>query len=352
MIASMPVLSLTVPPFTVSLHRALLVVLLGVVQPSCAETAQSQALPANPAAQAAAACPIAAVPPRMDFGVVEPGTTVSATIKLLNPLDRPVRIVASTPSCTCTTVDMTGQTIPAKGYLEMPMSMKMSRAVGKKVAKVDLQFEGIRVPLSVQLDAETAYAVRANPPFIDALAPERMAGFFELIASDGQPFTVKSVDGKPAASADGTAMKPATRQVVKYDFGTPGLKRGVPHFLIVETDHPKCPVLDLRVRHETTRIAPILNFAEFRENLGTVENGKPVEFEIELKKAGSKRVDRVTANHKEFKAEIVGQKSDGDSVLVTVRMTPVGVPQGPFLFTCTFGAGQQASDLWIYGLRK
>lgn len=313
------------------------------------QSAASQNTPAVQTAQAAVSCPITAVPPRTDFGVVEPGTTVSATIKLMNPLDRPIRIVASTPSCTCTTVDMVGKVIPAKGFLEMPMSMKTSRAVGKKAAKVDLQFEGIRVPLSVQIDAETAYAVRANPPFIDALAAERMKGFFEVVSSDGQPFVVRSVDGRPAVAADGTEMKPATRQVVQYDLTQTGLKNGVPPFLIVETDHPKCPVLDLRVRHETTRIAPILNFAEFRENLGVVENGKPVEFDIELKKAGPRRVDRVTANHKEFRAELVNQKSDGDSLLVTVRLTPVGMPKGPFLFTCTYASGPQTSELWIYG---
>ncbi len=302
--------------------------------------------------QTAAACPIVADPPKVDFGIVEPGTKVAATIKLFNPLDRAVRIVLSKPSCTCTTVEMAGKEIPARSFIEMPMSMQTSKAVGKKAAKVDLVFEGVPVPLSVMIEAETAYAVRANPPFVDALAPERMTGFFELLSTDGTPFSVKTIDGKPAVTADGTAMKPATRQVVRYDLRTPGLHTGVPPFLIVETDHPKCPALDLRVRHESTRISPVLNFAEFRSNLGVLETGKPVEFEVELKHAGPKRVDRISSANPGLKFELVGQKSDGDSLLVTVRVTRSGLQSGPFLTTCTFGAGPQTSDLWLFGIAR
>lgn len=296
--------------------------------------------------------PISAEPAIADFGIVEPGTVVSKTIKLINPLDRPVLIRLARPSCTCTTVDMTGKTIPAKGSIEMPMSMKTSLSVGRKTAQVNMVFEGLEQLLEIKLVAETSYAVRANPAYIDALAPERMKGFFELLSNDGTPFTVKTVDGRPAESADGSPMKPAMRQVVRYDLTKPGLQNAVPPFLIVETDHPKCPALDLRVRHDTTKISPVLNFAEFRTNVGVIQNGTPTEFEIELKHAGALRVDRVASKHKEIAAALVEQKSDGDALLVKVKLMPAGMPAGPFLFTCTFGSGAKTSDLWIYGVAR
>ena len=296
--------------------------------------------------------PISAEPAIADFGIVEPGTVVSKTIKLINPLDRPVLIRLARPSCTCTTVDMTGKTIPAKGSIEMPMSMKTSLSVGRKTAQVNMVFEGLEQLLEIKLVAETSYAVRANPAYIDALAPERMKGFFELLSNDGTPFMVKTVDGRPAESADGSPMKPATRQVVRYDLTKPGLQNSVPPFLIVETDHPRCPALDLRVRHDTTKISPVLNFAEFRTNVGVIQNGTPTEFEIELKHAGALRVDRVASRRTEIAAALVEQKSDGDALLVKVRLMPVGMPAGPFLFTCTFGSGAKTSDLWIYGVAR
>jgi hypothetical protein len=245
---------------------------------------------------------------------------------------------------------MTGKTIPANGFLEMPMSMKTSLSVGRKTAQVNMVFDGLDELLEIKLVAETAYAVRANPNYVDALAPERMKGFFELLSSDNTPFTVKTVNGKPAQTVDGSPMKPALRQVVKYDLTVPGLVAGVPPFLIVETDHPKCPVLDLRVRHDTTKISPVLSFAEFRTNVGVLQNGTPTEFEIELKHAKELRVDRVESRHKEVQAVLLDQKSDGDSLLVRVRLLPVGLPIGPCLFTCTFGSGAKTSDLWIYGV--
>lgn len=334
------------------------VALLAPLGASAAETPQT-APPASrppvqpaPAAAPASPCPIVADPPGVDFGVVEPGTKVEATIRLLNPLDRPVAIKLSRPSCTCTTVDMVGKVIPAKGSIDMPMAMQTSRSVGMRTAMVTLVFDGIQAPLAVKIDAETAYAVRANPAYIDALAPERMQGFFELIASDGTPFTVRTVDGKPAQAPDGVPVQPGTRQIVRYDLASPGLTQGVPPFVIVETDHPKCPVLDLRVRHETTRITPAIALAEFRSNVGIVPAKGTVEFEIELKHMGAARVERVTSNRKEWKAELVGQKADGDSVLLKVRLTDLGAMPGPFLFTVALGSGPKSADLWIYGVLR
>ena len=292
--------------------------------------------------------PIIADPPGVNFGIVEPGVTVSATIKLINPLDRPVTIKIAQPSCTCTSVDVTGKVIPAKGMLEMPMSMKTPHSVGPKTAQVQLVFEGFNQVLKVRIDAETAYAVRANPAFIDALAPERMKGFFELSAADGTPFMVLSVAGKPALTADGKPMVAAARQVVRYDF-TPSASAKVPPFLIVETDHPKCPVLDLRVRHETTRIAPALNFAEYRENVGLSAKGASSEFEIEIKHMAAARVSGVTSLNPAAKTELLEQRSDGDSLMVKVRFTNVSLPNGVFLFPCQFTSGAKAADLWLYG---
>ena len=293
--------------------------------------------------------PIRAEPALVDFGVVEPGTVVSATIKLVNPLDRPVTIRAAKPSCTCTTVDMTGKVIPALGSIDMPMSMKTAHSVGDKVAQVNIVFEGLNQLMSVRLEAETAYAVRANPVHIDALAPERMTGFFELLSTDGKPFLVRSVDGKPPVTADGVPMKPASRQVIRYDLTKPGLRQTVPPFLIVETDHPNCPVLDLRVRHESTRITPLLNLAEFRTNVGVLRNGGATEFQIEVKHAGQTRVTGVATSRKDIVAALGEQKSDGDSLLVKVKLLPTSMPNGPVLFTCTLEAPGKNTDLWIYG---
>lgn len=297
--------------------------------------------------------PIKADPPSVDFGIVEPGSTVSAVIKLINPLDRDVRIRAAKPSCTCTTIDMVGKLIPAGGSIEMPMSIKTSHTPGTKPAVVNMAFDGFDQVLVVKIEAETAYAVRATPNFIDALAAERMTGTFELVSSDGTPFVVTSVDGRAPVATDGAPMQPAVRHALRYDFTSPSpLSKGVlnvPPFLIVETNHPKCPILDLRVRHETTRITPAFGFAEFRANCGVLSPKGSTEFELEIKHMGAARIGSVVSLNPKARTEIVSQKPDGSSVLVTVRVTDLGLPPGPFLFPCRFSGNGKQSDFWLFG---
>jgi len=294
--------------------------------------------------------PIKAEPATVDFGFVEPGTTVAATIKLVNPLDRPVTIGAAKPTCTCTTVDMVGKVIPAGGFIEMPMSMKTSQSIGGKVAAINLAFEGVQQVLVVELRAETAYAVRATPNFIDALAPERMAGSFELASADGTPFTVLSVDGSPVVTLDGAPMAPAVRHAVRYDFNPDGgLTRGVPPFLVVETDHPKCPVLDLRVRHSTTRIAPALGFAEFRANCGELKPKGTAEFEVEIKLMGNSRIERIESLDPRFRADMLSQRTEEELLVVRARLADLGAHRGPFLIPCRFFARGRQADYWLFG---
>jgi hypothetical protein len=195
--------------------------------------------------------------------------------------------------------------------------------------------------------------VRASPNFIDALKPERMKGVFELVSSDGAPFVVTNVDGRAPVTIDGSAMQPAVRHVLRYDFSSPSPLSGnvlaVPPFLVVETSHPKCPIIDLRVRHETTRITPAFGFAEFRANCGVMSSKGSSEFELEVKHMGAARIASVQSLNPKVRTEIVSQKPDGSSVLVTVRVTDLGLPPGPFLFPCRFVGNGKQSDFWLFG---
>jgi hypothetical protein len=216
-----------------------------------------------------------------------------------------------------------------------------------------MAFKGLGQVMVLKIEAETAYAVRATPNFIDALAPERVKGTFELQSADGTPFTVKTVDGKPAMTADGSPMKPATKHTVRYDFSSPSALcskfLAVPPFLIVETDHPKCPVLDLRVRHASTRITPAFGFAEFRANTSAMSPKSSMEFEVELKHMRGARIASVQSQSPSFQTQMVSQTPDGESVLVKVRLTDLGAPAGPFLFPCRFSGNGKTSDFWIFG---
>ena len=329
--------------------RTTAIVLAALLAAVSVPPAEAQAPPApnRPAVAPPASGPILADPPGVNFGVVRPETKVEATFKLLNPLDHPVRIIRAVPSCQCTTIDMEGKVIPARGMLEMPMSMKTAKSVGKRSANIQLAFEGLRQVLMVSIECETALPIRATPAYIDALAPERMKGSFEIGAQDGQPFRVIAVDGKPPVLVGGDpGAAPRATYRLAYDFTAPGFR--VPKYVIVETDRGDCPLIDLRVRHETTRIEPPFKVAEFRSSAGRIAPGGSGTFELEIKNLGDQRVTGVRSLSPDATVRLEGQKADGSSVLITVAVTPRPGFEGLLAFPVELVAAGKRYEHLVY----
>lgn len=311
--------------------------------------------------------PVIIDPAEVDFGVVAPETTVEAEVTITNTTSHPIKVLAAVPSCTCTTVSIAGQVIPAGGSLPMPMSMKTSASTGEKVAAVKMMFEGHPDPVQVVIRSEVAYSVRATPPYIDIQqapktpqgtpdTPRPLAGSFTLSSTDGKPFSVISVLGAepvfagPSAGFKPGADAPRNSYTLAYDFtSTPANQ--VPAYVIVETDRADCPALDLRVRHENTHIKPTFKIAEFRSAVGRIEPGKSGRFELEIKEVGGRTVKSVTSkNPAVATARLLEQKPDGKSVLMTAEVTPAASFRGPLYFpvTITLDDGR-STDLWVFG---
>ena len=108
-------------------------------------------------------------------------------------------------------------------------------------------------------------------------------------------------------------------------------------------------MLDLRVRHASTRITPAFGFAEFRANAGAMSPKSSMEFEVELKHMRGARIASVQSQAPSFQTQMVSQTPDGDSLLVKVRVTDLGAPTGPFLFPCRFSGNGKTSDFWVFG---
>jgi hypothetical protein len=277
-------------------------------------------------------------PAGLDFGIVSPHTTLTGTFRLVNLTDEPRKIVQAVPSCQCTTIDIVGRELPARGTLEVPVTMKVS-STGNKIANVKVIVEGEPRPLSLGLKAEVAYPVRvqvpdatgALQPFIDAAAnPAALRGVATVSAVDGKPFRVMSVQGETPRLAPDQGEAPRTSWQVEYELPGAPCER-VPAYLIVETDRPDARLVDARVRHACTRISPAIDIAEFRSNAGVIAAGAAAEFELEVKKLGANRVGSVTAIDPRFRASLVSQRADGSSVMATIRIEPGPDVRGVFL---------------------
>jgi len=320
----------------------------------------------TPAPSAAPAAAVRMEPPRIDFGFVQPHTLLEAEAKIVNDTDQPLRILAAQPTCQCTTVDLVGKVIPARGALPFPVSMKVS-STGEKHAAVQVVVEGFDSVLRIDLVAEVVYSIRAATqnvpggswdPYIDAATnPLRVRGEVTISSLDGKPFRVLSVGMKPPQFLDwDPATPPKSSYRAKYDVSARDCD-SMPRYLIIETDREDAPLIDMRVRHQCTHIKPKIQIAEFRANAGVISPSKPGLFELEIKKvatsAGRLEITGVVSTHAGMTAEIVDRKFDGESLLVTVRLTPKAGTQGVFLFPVRFGVqvpGQPASteELLVY----
>ena len=318
-----------------------------VVSMQALAVAQSKPVgkPMRAATAPAANAKVIAAPAGLDFGVVAPHTVLEGNFKLVNTSDKPLKVLGAQPSCQCTTIEITGKEIPAQvsgvpGVLEVPVTMKVS-ATGIKTAQVKVVVEGEPLPITLDLRAEVAYAVRMAiadaagnaQPFVDAAEDaSRLKGVAQIFSSDGKPFRVLSVQGAAPVFANWNPQSDAPLAKYEVQFSLVGEPcEMVPKYLLVETDRADARMIDARVRHACTRISPALEIAEFRCNAGVVAAGGAATFDIEIKKMGGNRIASVKAVDAKFAAELVGQRADGSSLLVTIRLTPGKEVKGVFM---------------------
>ena len=301
--------------------------------------------PMRAATAPAANAKVIAAPAGLDFGVVAPHTILEGNFKLVNTSVKPLKVLGAQPSCQCTTIEITGKEIPAQvsgvpGVLEVPVTMKVS-ATGIKTAQVKVVVEGEPLPITLDLRAEVAYAVRMAiadaagnvQPFVDAAEDaSRLNGVAQIFSSDGKPFRVLSVQGATPVFVNWNPQSdaPLAKYEVQFSLVSEPCEM-VPKYLLVETDRADARMIDARVRHACTRISPALEIAEFRCNAGVVAAGGAATFDIEIKKMGGNRIASVKAVDAKFAAELVGQRADGSSLLVTIRLTPGKEVKGVFM---------------------
>ena len=317
-------------------------------------------------AQPAIAGPIVAMPGTVMLGFIEPRSSVTREIPLRNTSDKPVRILKAVPSCTCTTLDVTGKVIPPLGELLIPITMKVSSATGIKTANVQFVLEGVPSVLTVAMQGEVSYPVRAlqldpktdtRVPYIDAFTnPGKVTGLIEVVAVDGKPFTVTGVQGAAPkyVGFDPATDAPRTSYTVEYDLS--GIECAkMPPYLIVATDRADAPVIDMRVRHACTRIDPVIPFAEFRVNLGVVKPGSATDYDFELKQARGWTATGASCGDPRIRIEFVKQKpvdSEGHS-LVALKAVVSPDARGLLLVPVTLEAtgpnGRTVSSVfWLY----
>ena len=299
--------------------------------------------------------PLMVQPAVVDFGVVDPGTLLDTVVTLANISNAPLRILNAQPSCTCTTLDLENTVIPARSSIEVPISMQTNRAVGLKMALVQLRIEGYGRFTTIDLKAETAWAVRTQPLYLGvrerADQPERRQGTIVLQSLDRRPFQILSTNGQEPEfiDFDPNADKPRANYTIKYDLSMYGCE-DLPPYYIIRTDHPKAELFDMRVRHDPcTRITPKINMEDFRSSLGVVKPGEQLSVPLVFKKPRANIVS-ATSTDPMLDTRIIERVPDGKNIKVQVLTTvSPDAPEGLFQIPIQFTDGSNTVEHMFYG---
>jgi hypothetical protein len=252
-----------------------------------ARPAQRPAAPQG--AQPQQAPTIAIVPPVVNLGPVEPGSTSPAKFTVINNGPNPVTVLDAKPNCKCTAInDVKGKVIPPGGMIELAASLAAPRVPGPKEAVVFLTFDRHQ-PMQAKIAGDVRFPILCDPPFVDALK-EVTSGTIKVRSLDGKPFEIRRSGTKDPVFVGFTPGTDAPRAEYEIRWDLSGrTAEQMPLWWFLWTDRSDCAVIPLRVRDEATGTkADMGRFQRFwivKESLvlgGACHNGTSCEVEFEL----------------------------------------------------------------------
>jgi hypothetical protein len=298
---------------------------------------------------------IAFDPPALDFGIIPPGVNKTGTIAIRNLGRDPVKILQVKPTCKCTTLsNLVGRVIDPGGAAEMTTELKGRTIAGGRKAAVRFIFEGYQDVLSVDIRAEVALPVRASPAIFN-LASGATSGHVVVSSLDGRPFTILGANRMPPryVEFDPDIDEPRNSYVLEWELAQELEAQKLPHWWVIETDHPECPLVDSWVRHPTTIESPNRarkwRVAERRILLEVTEPGQPAEFDVEITDIGVDAIHSVRSLSPELEAELLDFKRTKTVGSCTVRITPRAGLHGVYQGSVEFMASTYTHAIDVVG---
>ena len=315
-------------------------------RPNAREAADAPAgrEPADPVQEGAidAPPPITVTPQRLDFGFMLPNTNARGTVTLTNGGTASVTLLSVTPSCKCTTItDAAGVTIePGKSFvIETELSGAPMQGIRRSQLKIIAK--GYARPINVAVQGEVALPVRAVPAYINLVGERARAGETIIESTDGTPFRVLSVNGKPATLVPQEApgdMHPRHKLAWSFPEGE-------------AIDHPSCALVDVRIRNANPIKRPVLRMREYRINAGRIDPVEGVRIEVQSKDATTP-FDVVSVKGGvacPVTAELIESHAEDEGMVAVIQLKPLPDARGFFADTLIVGSGGKLQELDLFG---
>lgn len=275
--------------------------------------------------------PLATDPGTINLGFMEPETSMTGKSKLTNTGDTDMKLLRATTSCSCTVAtDVTNKVLKPGESIEIEATLKGGKFPGPQQKAVRVFVDGYAVPVQIWVTGEVAYGVKSTPVYVDAFQTRTGEVAFE--STDGKAFKIVSVnsDTPPYVGFDPEKDEARNKYTLKYDFqGIEDPK--LPRWWLVETDHPKAAVIDLRV------INPALipqqdpkapwNLMEDRSLVGALKVGESKEVHITLRPVSPPAADAAaptfTVGNEAIKVEYVSAENGAEGYVIKAKVTAV-----------------------------
>ncbi len=317
-----------------------MLLLCGSGAPAQSPSAPPAPAPAStPAPAPAVNLPIQAVGSRTQaVGVVSPLDIVRGSFRIRNISDKPVTVAKIEAGCRCTFGAMTQNVIPAGGESTLNYEIDVRGTVGPLRKPINIRLAGFDQYYEVVVQGELQYPVRCNPPTIQPNGVGESQITFT--ASDGVPFSILSVDG---SAPDVVARNPpegpkALSWTLRFN-----VARTWPYAVIVETDHPKTPVIDLRVMSGNVSNKEL----SFFKNINDIAIGRHMINLGVVKPGGEATFDFYITRVKDHEMPIEASTDGGDIKLSVVEMFPWRRPDDDGVrLKATFKEGMTGTKLF------
>ncbi len=303
-------------------------------------------------------------PGGFDYGMIPPNSTHEFTTVFRNLGSRPIELVEAKPDCACTTPqDVSGTIIPPGGSVPFHATFNAPTEPGSKTARLILIFNdaGQQRRALITLDGMITMPVRADPPYVGAQRGVT-TGRTRVQSVDGRPFQIISTNGETPIFADGfDPQKDQLRNTYDVQWTIPPRTtancQGMRLWWVIETDHPDCPTLPMRVRHECTGLKADPNwrqrtwrFSEFIAQLGALQGGVPIDVEVDIVNEKNVRIYAAQSRSSDADAELVStSRKNGDTTTCRVRLTPRRGFEGMLYAMVLFRSDSGSKDIAFIG---
>jgi hypothetical protein len=275
------------------------------------------------------------------LGIVDPRAQFETVSTLYNSGTTPITITTVKSTCGCTVPEnLQGRMIEPGETIPFSTTFTAPAALMEKSAKILMQFNaaGQSQHALFEITATVALAVRAEPPYVEALKGVN-AGQVRVSSIDGAPFRILSAYGQAPAYADGfdpARDEPRGAYTLQWNILYPQQADcdAAKYWWVIETDHPDAPLVPVEIRHDCTgkrRLGAVQQqqwfFTDYLTLLGRVRADRPVEAEVQIEKLRGRptlRVEAVESLSPDATVELAGVTDEaGDKhTLVRVRFTP------------------------------